>query len=63
MGPRGDKRLDIYGETVNIAATMNSNGLAISPQAFRKLEPATRKLLKKHTPPITYIPTDEKHKD
>jgi hypothetical protein len=37
--------------------------MALSPQAFRKLEPETRKLFKKHTPPVTYIPVEERHRD
>jgi len=63
IGVRRDKRFDIFGETVNIAATLKSNGLAITPQLFRRLNPDTRKLFKKHTPPITYIPIDETHQD
>jgi hypothetical protein len=49
--------------TVNIAATLKSNDLAITPQLFRRLNPDTRKLFKKHTPPITYIPVNESHQD
>ena len=52
---------NIFGHAVNIAAVMESHGFAMSPQVFRKLEPETRKLFKKHTPPITYIPMDEPH--
>jgi class 3 adenylate cyclase len=63
MGTRTDKRFDVFGETVNIAALLKSNGLAMSPQVFRKLNAANRKLFKKHTPPITYIPVTENHKD
>ena len=63
IGTRTDKRFDIFGETVNTAATLKSNGLAISPQVFRKLDTETRKLFKKHTPPVTYIPVDEPHKN
>ncbi len=54
---------DVLGETVNAAALLKSNGFAMTPQAFRKLKPDTRKLFKKHTPPITYIAADEYHKD
>jgi adenylate cyclase len=63
MGTRTDKRFDVLGETVNIAALLKSNGLAMTPQVFRKLDAASRKLFKKHTPPITYIPVTESHKD
>ncbi len=61
IGTRTDKRLDVFGETVNIAAMLKAGGIAITPQVFRKLGPETRKLFKKHTPPITYIPVDERH--
>ena len=63
MGTKNNKRFDLIGNEVNIAATLKSNGYAISVEAFRKLKPETRKLFKKHTPPITYIDIDEKHKD
>ena len=63
IGTRADKRFDVFGETVNIAATLRSNGLACTPQLFRKLAPEMRKRLKKHTPPIVYIPVDEGHRD
>jgi adenylate cyclase len=63
VGSRKDKRLDIFGDTVNTAATMSSHGIALSPQAFRMLDAATRKLFKKHTPPVTYIPVDEPHRE
>jgi class 3 adenylate cyclase len=55
-------QLDIYGHTVNTAAVMVSGNFAMSPQVFRKLEPDTRNLFKKHTPPVTYIPTDASHR-
>ena len=55
--------LDVYGETVNIAATLESFGFSITPQAFRQLSFDQRKVFKKHTPPIRYIPTDEQHND
>ena len=63
VGTRENKRFDVFGLTVNTAAMLPSHGLAISPGLFRKLSPATRKLLKKHTPPVTYIPVDERHQD
>ncbi len=61
IGTRNDKRLDVFGETVNIAAMLKAKGIALTPQVFRKLEPETRKLFKKHTPPVTYIPVEECH--
>ena len=63
IGTKEDKRVDIFGETVNAAALLKSNGFAMTPQLFRKLNSKTRKLFKKHTPPITYIPIEERHKD
>jgi adenylate cyclase len=63
IGTRSDKRFDVYGETVNIAATMESDGFAITPELFRKLEADTQKLFKKHTPAVTYIPLSEVDKD
>ncbi len=63
VGTRTEKRFDVFGNTVNTAAVLKSGGFAITPQVFRKLAPDTRKLFKKHTPPITYIPVEESHKD
>ncbi len=62
VGTRSEKRFDVFGETVNIAATLASNGLAITPQVFRKLSSETRRHFKKHTPPITYIPLEEMYR-
>ena len=61
LGTKSEKRFDVFGDTVNIAATLSSNNLAITPQVFRKLSSETRKHFKKHTPPITYIPVGEAH--
>ena len=61
LGAPSARRFDVIGETVNQAAVMPSQGFAISPQLFRRLDDPTRKLFKKHTPPITYIPLDEPH--
>ncbi len=63
IGTKSEKRFDVFGQTVNTAAMLKSNGLSLSQQVFRKLKPNTRKLFKKHTPPITYIPLNEIHKD
>jgi class 3 adenylate cyclase len=62
IGTKNKKMYDIFGNVVNIAATLPSNGFSISVETFRKLKPETRKLFKKHTPPITYIGVEEKHK-
>ncbi|MBD3270356.1 hypothetical protein GF376_02420 [Candidatus Peregrinibacteria bacterium] len=63
IGTKNDKHYDILGNEVNIAATIKSNGFAITIETFRKLNAKTRKFFKKHTPPITYIDIDERHKD
>ncbi|MBI3724486.1 adenylate/guanylate cyclase domain-containing protein [bacterium] len=57
-GAKGEKRFDLLGREVNVAATLLSRSFAISVDAFRKLSPETRKRFKKHTPPVTYIPLD-----
>ena len=62
VGTKSKKNYDILGNVVNIAAMLPSNGFSISVEVFRKLKPETRKLFKKHTPPITYIGVEEKHK-
>ena len=49
IGTKNKKMYDIFGDVVNIAATLPSNGYAISAETFRKLKPETRKLFKKHT--------------
>jgi len=62
VGTRTEKRFDVFGATVNTAALLKSRGFAMTPQVFRKLSPDTRKLFKKHTPPVTYIPAEESHR-
>ncbi len=63
IGTRTSKQFDVFGETVNIAAVLQSNGLTLTAQVFQKLDSSTRQLFKKHTPPITYIPVEEAHAD
>jgi class 3 adenylate cyclase len=63
LGTRTDKRLDIIGSTVNTMFLLKASEFAITPEAFRKLKPETRKVFKKHTPPVTYIPLSLSHKD
>ena len=63
LGTRTDKRLDIIGSTVNTMFLLKASEFAITPEAFRKLKPETRKFFKKHTPPVTYIPLSLPHKD
>jgi len=62
IGTRSDKRFDVYGETVNIAARLKSDGFVMTPQVFGRLDATTQKLFKKHTPPITYVPVGESQK-
>jgi class 3 adenylate cyclase len=54
-------RPDIYGHAISLAAVMETTGFAMSSQTFWKLSPETRKLLKKHTPPVSYIPVEAAH--
>jgi len=63
IGPKRWKRFDVYGTTVNQTALLASHGMALTPEAFRKLAPSTRKLFKKHTPAVRYIPVAEAHRD
>ncbi|HYF64387.1 MAG TPA: adenylate/guanylate cyclase domain-containing protein [Herpetosiphonaceae bacterium] len=60
VGRRASKIWDVYGDTVNIAATLPGSGITLSPEAFRQLQPETRKLFKKHTPPVVYVGQDDR---
>ena len=59
VGPFGGGGLDVMGDQVNVTARLgrgeHRGAFVISPQAFRRLRPATRKLFHKHTPPIVYV--------
>ena len=55
VGSPGEEIIDVYGKTVNVAATLPGNGLSLTPAVFRSLSAESRQLFKKHTPPITYI--------
>ena len=63
IGTRDRQQFDLFGETVNIAATLKSQGFAITPQVFRRLDARTRKLLKKQKPPITCTAAGESDVD
>ncbi len=63
IGTRQDKRDDVLGPAVNTLFLLKGGNFVMTSEVFRKLEPATRKLFKKHTPPITYIPLAELHRD
>lgn len=59
LGEGHCRQLDILGDSVNTAAMLERAGhggrLVISPQAFRKLSPSTRKLFHRFTPPQVYL--------
>lgn len=59
FGAAGDKRHDVIGKVVNIAAQLDSAGVTLSVAAFRKLSPPLRRRFKKHTPPVTYIRAED----
>jgi adenylate cyclase len=61
FGGREAKRFDLLGDAVNVTARLPTRSFAMSPQVFRLLSPEIRKRLKKHTPPITYIPVEDRH--
>jgi class 3 adenylate cyclase len=60
VGPFGESgSLDVMGDAVNHAARLGRGEgrgrFLISPEAFRKLEPETRKSFHKFTPPVYYV--------
>ena len=61
-GAAGAKRFDVLGRSVNAAAMLDSTGVALSAEAFRKLGPEMRRRFKKHTPAITYIRVEDPHR-
>jgi class 3 adenylate cyclase len=61
FGSGANTRFDVIGNAVNIAATVRTNGVALTAEAFRKLSEESRKRFKKHTPPVTYIPSEDRH--
>ena len=60
FGARDDKRFDVIGGEVNIAARLPTRSFALSAEMFRALGSDGRALFKKHTPPITYIPIEDR---
>lgn len=54
MGGPETRRLDLIGDNVNLCFALEHKGFTITPQAFRRLGPDTRKRFKKFTPPIVY---------
>ncbi len=59
FGPEAHESLDVFGDNVNVAAALakgqHRGRFIISPQVFRKLNPKTRKVFHKYTPPIVYL--------
>jgi class 3 adenylate cyclase len=62
FGAGADRRYDVLGKTVNVAARLETNGVALSVEAFRQLGPEVRQRFKKHTPSITYIRQEDSHR-
>src|SRR5207245_3792885 len=63
VGAGPDRRYDVLGKTVNVAARLDaSGGVVLSAEAFRRLGPEARTRFKKHTPPITYIRQEDAHR-
>ena len=61
VGAPGSQVFDVYGKTVNVAAVLESHTFAMTAAAFRSLSAGTRKLFKKHTPPVSYIALEDSH--
>ena len=57
FGP--NRAYDVIGSDVFVAFTLPARTLSVSAEAFRRLGPESRALLKKHTEPIVYIPTGD----
>ncbi len=62
FGAAGAKRYDVIGKAVNTAARLDSGGVTLSVEAFRKLGPELRRRFKKHTPPVSYIRVEDPHR-
>lgn len=58
IGP--EQRFDVVGREVNLTARLPTRQFAMSAEAFRTLSKTGRALFKKHTPPVTYIPLDDR---
>jgi len=61
-GPADEKRYDVIGRAVNTAALLETTGVTLSVEAFRRLGSELRARFKKHTAPITYIRTVDPHR-
>lgn len=47
---------DLLGPTITTLLSLKSTGFAITPEAWQKLSPETRKLLETHKPPVIQLP-------
>jgi class 3 adenylate cyclase len=59
FGPDARPHHDLIGKPVFVAARLDARTISVSAEFFRKLSPASRQLLKKHSPPIVYIPASD----
>jgi len=60
FGATSAKKYDVIGKAVNATALLDyPSGITLSVEAFRKLSPRLRAYFKKHTPPVTYIRTED----
>jgi class 3 adenylate cyclase len=62
FGPPGAEHFDVIGRAVGTAATLEGTGVTLSVSAFRQLGPELRQRFKKHTPPVTYIRSEDPHR-
>jgi class 3 adenylate cyclase len=65
IGPFGKEpyeTIDVFGDNVNQASllgrTSAKSTFIVSPEAFRKLRPETRKRFRRYTPPVVYTAGD-----
>ncbi len=54
FGPPNQKRFDIIGKAVNVAARLGRRGFTLSGQAYRRLSPKTRERFDKIKTPTNY---------
>jgi adenylate cyclase len=59
FGPEGAEHRDVMGKAVFVAARLEARSISASAEFFRRLSPESRKRLKKHTPPVVYIPSGD----
>jgi len=59
FGPAARPHRDVLGRATFVAARLEARTLSASAEFFRALDPEARRLLKKHTPPVVYIPADD----